>query len=282
MRTIIGFILGMAIAASPSAFADSPSGPLVTDVQVDGRTLHIRGAGLADGTPSIYVGHSTTPLVITFVSGVQIDALLPAVVPGSYRLLLSHAKGNKASNESGPFEEFWFTVGSSGETGPAGPAGVAGPQGIQGNPGPTGPTGPQGMPGLAGSGGASLATLDGTPCSSQLGPGNVYIKIDPANAITMVCSLNPVMTGFSVSNVQLTASTELSMRIELARATQRPTEVRLASILGIIPGLPSSVFVPAGEAIVNLQVPILSVATGVKRIQATVGEVILFDDFIVF
>ena len=299
MRTILRWTLLLALAIPGLALAEAVPGPAITDVQVEGGIVHVRGYGLADGKPAIYIGHSATPLVLTFVSPGQVDALLPAVLPGSYRLLLTLSKGNKASSESALVDEFWFTVGATGETGPAGPAGApgaqgpmgatgltgpqgpqgaTGPQGPQGPQGATGPQGPQGSPGPTGSV-ANFAALDGTPCTSNAGPGTLLVALDAANLFRIGCSPNPVLVGFTAVAIPHFGY-DVRLTVTLAAATLRDTVVTIVTTVGTLNGLPGSIVIPAGETTATLQRE-LSLATGVRQVQATVGSVTLTANFIV-
>jgi hypothetical protein len=328
MRAITRFIVAIALAMPSLALADSSPGPTITSVQVDGGTLHVRGSDLAEGTPSIYIGNSTTPLVLTLISNGQIDALLPAVAPGSYRLLLSLSKRDKSSSDSARVDEFWFTLGSAGETGPAGPSGAAGPQGQTGLSGPAGPVGPsgpagpmgvsgpaglmgvsgpagpsgpagaagaqglqglqgipgpagpQGVPGPAGSGGAaSIASLDGTPCTSNAGPGNLLFTTDASNNISMTCSPNPVMVRFVAFYQFGVEGSLLTLIVDLAAPTLRDSVVTLVPTLGVLTGLPPNIVVRAGFASAASET-VVNIPAGAKQIMATLGGVTIAANFV--
>ncbi len=302
MREISRFIVALALSLPSLAFADSSPGPLITDVQVDGTTLHVHGSGLADGTPSIYIGQSRTPLVLTLVSAGRIDALLPVGASGSYRLLLTLSKRGKSADDSALMDEFWFTVGSAGERGPVGPSGAAGPQGpagpmgqtgltgpsgpggaqgLQGLQGIPGPAGPQGVAGPAGSGGAaSIATLDGTPCASNSGPGNLLFSTDASNIVTMACSPNPVLVRFAVFSDFAVSQYRLTLVADLAAPTLRNSVVTLVPTVGILTGLPPSIVVPAGATTVTVTA-LLNIPAGAKQIEATLGGVTIVANFAV-
>jgi hypothetical protein len=310
MRAIVRFIVAFAAAMPVLAIANSSPGPVITDVQVDGARLHVRGSGFASGTPSIYIGHSTTPLVLTFTSAAQIDAVLPPVAPGSYRLLLALSKGHgKESNESALVDEFWFTVGTSGETGPAGPAGApgvqgpmgltgakgaAGPsgpagangaqgpqglQGVSGPVGPVGPAGPQGIPGQATGSVTCTATIEGAPCTSNAGPGSLVFLVDGANAVTMACSPNPVLVRFFVPTISQSGTT-FTMTFDLAAPTLRDSVVTLVQAFGpVLTQLPQAITIPAGVTSHTVTVNLNPVPTGVAAIQATLGGITLSANF---
>jgi hypothetical protein len=76
-----------------------------------------------------------------------IEAQLPALDAGTYRLKVAHYKSRYRRWLRDSID---FTIGARGPVGPAGPKGDPGPPGPQGEPGPAGSIGPQGPVGPAG------------------------------------------------------------------------------------------------------------------------------------
>jgi hypothetical protein len=107
----------------------------------DAGVLIVEGDGFGPGLSVVLDGFSMRVLSMT---SHQIRATLPAVDPGSYRLVLRRWRVDVA--------RFIVTIGAAGAQGPAGPAGPAGPTGPQGLPGLQGPPGPQGQQGPQGDG----------------------------------------------------------------------------------------------------------------------------------
>ena len=277
MHPIRRFFLALALALPGLALADPPPSPAIEDVRLEGTTLQVHGAALDSGSPALYLGNSATPLALTLVTAGRIDALVPPLAAGSYRLQLSYSKGNKSTLA----DEFWFTVGA---TGPAGPAGAAGPQGpmgatgLTGPQGPAGATGPQGPQGPAGSI-ASLAALDRAACTSNAGPGTVFIATDASNVITLACAPDPILTQFHANFTSNLRPRHVTFIVNLAAATLRDTVVTLVPTLGILDELPPSITIPAGETSWAISVDFLG-PTGARQVQATVGSVTLTVNFI--
>lgn len=157
---------GTVLAAPIVAFADSSKQPAITEARVDGAVLHVLGLNLGGGKPKVILG--TLPLSVVSMTATQIDALIPAsVVPGSYLITVSLAKGKEGDDRNddfGKYDEFWVTIGAVGSRGPAGLNGVdgatgaVGPQGPAGAVGATGALGPAGPIGLQGAAGAQGST----------------------------------------------------------------------------------------------------------------------------
>jgi len=155
-----------AVALSAASVVAQNSFPVVTSVimSADGSTLHATGYNFASTSSVTLVGYALGGIQVN-AAGTALSALMPALSPGSYQLVVT-TRGNKSA-------AFEITVGAQGpqgdpgppgEPGPQGPQGEQGPQGTQGIPGPagaTGATGPQGTGGRRGS--ADRAHLHGQP-----------------------------------------------------------------------------------------------------------------------
>ena len=132
---------------------------LITSVHPDAAAgvLVIDGTGFRSG---LYVGLEDADLKVLSVSGHEIKAKLPALKPGSYRLVLRRWRDDYA--------RFIVTLGGTGvagSTGPQGPSGTAGATGSTGMMGPTGPQGPQGPAGATtsvGMPGLTVMAFNGT------------------------------------------------------------------------------------------------------------------------
>ena len=105
------------------------------------KLLVIDGNGFKPGL-AVYL--DDMQIHVVSVTASEVRAALPALQPGSYRLVVSQWRNDQA--------RFIVTIGGSGATGPAGmtgPMGPSGPAGAVGPAGPAGPQGPKGDPGPA-------------------------------------------------------------------------------------------------------------------------------------
>jgi hypothetical protein len=124
-------------------------------VSADQSTLFVTGANF--GTrPLVMLANIVLGGVQVASTGGQLTALMPALPPGSYRLVISRGSGSNRTDGMdvtvgavGPKGEVGAVgpKGDTGETGAPGPEGPAGPQGAKGDQGPIGPIGPQGLTG---------------------------------------------------------------------------------------------------------------------------------------
>lgn len=157
---VVAIVFAMNIPARAQLNNNSPRQPDISaaTVSADQSTLFVEGINFQGVSASL----AGIPL-----GGVQVDptgrhmiALMPALQPGSYRLVVAN---------SSKWCEFELTIGGAGPAGPTGPTGPMGPtgangtngtNGVDGAQGPTGPTGPAGigLPGPAGPTGATGAT----------------------------------------------------------------------------------------------------------------------------
>lgn len=138
-------------AAAQAAAAQSAAAQFfqVTSTRVDAATgqLIIVGSGFRSDAVATLNGDR---LMVVSVSSHEIRAVMPSLLPGTYRLVMNQRRGDA--------QRFVVTVGGGGEgTGLPGPPGPAGPQGPMGPMGPMGPIGPQGVQGAAGAAGATGA-----------------------------------------------------------------------------------------------------------------------------
>lgn len=96
-------------------------------VSSDQSTLLVTGANFG-ATPTVTLGDLALGGVQVGAGGTSLSALMPALAPGSYRLVV--ARGNGAAQS----DDFDLAVGVTGPTGPQGPAGPVGPVGPAGPP----------------------------------------------------------------------------------------------------------------------------------------------------
>ena len=120
--------------------------PFITSaaVSADETTLFVSGGNFGRA-PQLFLGNVRLGGVDVNRAGTELTAVMPALAPGSYRLVI--ARNHTLSN----YVVFELTVGAVGATGPKGDTGPAGAVGAAGE---VGPTGPQGAPGPAGAAGA--------------------------------------------------------------------------------------------------------------------------------
>lgn len=141
------------------------------------------------------------PLPTAAVTGSEMRAKLPALEPGTYRLVIDPKRGNP--------QRFMVTVsqtaagggvpGPMGPMGPQGPAGPQGPQGLagltgaQGPAGPAGPAGPVGPAGAAGAmgpiGPAGPAGVAGP--AGPVGPAGVAGPAGPMGPMGLTGAMGP-------------------------------------------------------------------------------------------
>jgi len=112
------------------------------------KQIIIDGSGFR---PGLSVSIDNIQLHVVSVNASEIRATLPALQPGSYRLVVSQWRDDEA--------RFIVTIG--GGSGIAGPAGTAGPMGQAGPPGAVGPAGPAGPQGAKGDPGPATAGIPG-------------------------------------------------------------------------------------------------------------------------
>ncbi len=114
------------------------------------KLLVIDGSGFR---PGLSVSLDNAPVHVVSVTTSQIRATLPALQPGSYRLVVSQWWDDDA--------RFIVTIGGagSGTAGPPGTTGPVGPAGSAGAAGPVGPAGPQGPKGDPGPAAVSIPGL---------------------------------------------------------------------------------------------------------------------------
>jgi hypothetical protein len=162
----------IAVSALTVRAQSASKSPVVTaaTVSADQSTLFVDGVNFPK-SPIVTLGG--IPL-----GGVQVDAacqrltaLMPALQPGSYKLVIAGGNGNSSAELAvavgavGPAG----AVGPTGPPGPAGENGAAGANGADGATGPAGPTGPTGAQGAAGPTGATGAAGAAGP-TGPIGP----------------------------------------------------------------------------------------------------------------
>jgi hypothetical protein len=201
---------------------------LSATVSADQSTLFVTGAYFGS-RPLVTLGNVVLGGVQVAATGTQLTALMPALPPGTYRLMIS-SRGS-GSDRTATFELTIGTTGPKGETGatgadgrvgPKGDTGDTGPQGAKGDPGPQGPTGPpgpegpegpagpagaigligaRGVPGLQGAPGPSgvvaLTTLTGA-LPSSIAPSNLFAFVGPTAYVTLTATQRLTATGTAV------------------------------------------------------------------------------------
>jgi hypothetical protein len=189
---------------------------LSATVSADQSTLFVTGAYLGS-RPLVTLGNVVLGGVQVAATGTQLTALMPALPPGTYRLMISSR--SSGSDRTATFELTIGTTGPKGETGatgadgpigPKGDTGDTGPQGAKGDPGPEGPAGPAGAIGLTGargvpgppgapgpSGVVALTTLTGA-LPSSIAPSNLFAFVGPTASVTLTATQRLTATGTAV------------------------------------------------------------------------------------
>jgi len=193
-------------------------------VSVDQGTLFVTGQYFGS-RPLVILGGVVLGGVQVSATGTQLTALMPALPPGTYRLMISRGSG---SDRSASFFLTLGTTGPKGETGasgadgpigPKGDTGDPGPQGAKGDPGPQGPPGPEGpqgpagptgsigvagvrgVPGLPGAPGPSgvvaLTTLTGA-LPTSIAQSNLFAFVGPTASVTLTATQRLTATGTAV------------------------------------------------------------------------------------
>ena len=143
---IAGAMAAVAAAAQPPDVVVASA-----SANVNARLLTITGSGFGSSEPLVTVGGAT--LVLVHWSATAIEAILPDLTPGGYRVTVYRTDKTRI----GPSGAIDLAIGLPGAAGPVGPKGSVGPQGPDGEPGPAGPQGTDGPPGESGPQGAQGA-----------------------------------------------------------------------------------------------------------------------------
>jgi hypothetical protein len=210
---------------------------LSATVSADQSTLFVTGAYFGY-RPLVTLGNVVLGGVQVAATGTQLTALMPALPPGTYRLMISSRSGSDRPatfeltiGTTGPKGETGATgadgpIGPKGDTGDTGPKGATGDPGPQGPPGPPGPEGPQGpagptgaigvtgargVPGLPGAPGPSgvvaLTTLTGAVTSTTCPGGErttticastLFAFVGPTASVTLTATQRLTATGTAV------------------------------------------------------------------------------------
>jgi len=187
-RVLGGIALALVLAVSTvhtaSSIGTNPSGrenykdgdddvPCTTiataAVSTDQTTLFVTGANFGS-RPLVILANIVLGGVQVSSTGGQLTALMPALPPGSYRLVVSRGSGSDRTAAMDVTVGAVGPKGDTGATGPEGPQGAkgdqgeTGPQGVKGDTGPQGPIGPQGPEGPQGPlGSIGIAGARGVP-----------------------------------------------------------------------------------------------------------------------
>ena len=179
LRTTFLCLAALLVFTSPLA-AQKAQPVVITSAIVDGSTLFIEGSGFG-GAPTVTLGGFVLGGVTVDPLGAQIQATLPAMLPGAYQLQVINGKSMSA---------FEITIGAQGPAGPTGadgaqgPTGPTGSQGVIGLTGPSGATGPIGPTGATGSSGIlELDYFNGPVAFTVLNSSN-YTFLGPTTGVT--------------------------------------------------------------------------------------------------
>ena len=183
-------------------------------VSTDQTTLFVTGANFGS-RPLVILANIVLGGVQVSSTGAQLTALMPALPPGSYRLVISRGSGSDRSAGMDVTVGAVGPKGDTGTTGPEGPQGAKGDQGETGAQGPIGPQGPEGPQGAIGSigiaGARGVPGLPGAP--GPQGPSGVVTIATLTGSVPI--SIPPTL-GSDFAFVGRTASVALT-------ATQRIT-----------------------------------------------------------
>ena len=142
--------ISILLAALATRAQANPNQPGITSaaVSADQTVLFVQGENFGK-SPAVTINGLTLGGVVVDVTGRQLTAQMPSLVPGTYKLRVTNKNFD---------DEIDLTVGgaisSAATEGSPGPQGPPGPQGVQGPPGQPGPAGPQGLIGPPGPSGA--------------------------------------------------------------------------------------------------------------------------------
>lgn len=209
-RTAAVVALVMTVSTIRIAAAESSDKPGITAARVsaDQTTLFVEGENFSSH-PIVVLGDVQLTGVVVDAASRNISALMPALSPGTYLLLVT------ARNWTA---QFAVAVGTAGPAGPAGPTGATGPAGEPGVAGPTGPEGPTGPAGSVGPVGPSGP-------SGAAGPTGATGATGPAGAMPVYLAgyVNANATvrfgsGFTVTRVFVAGSYHIA--IPLATSTK--------------------------------------------------------------
>jgi len=194
---VIAIILSISLTAAAAGVApgrafddDDKSSAAITSVvlSADQTILFISGRNL-DRTATVILGNFVLGGVQVSPAGDQLTALMPAVGPGTYRLVIVR----RSSDGSSKAATADVTVGA---VGPRGPQGEVGPRGPQGEIGLTGPDGPQGVQGIQGPIGP-IGPIGPTGAIGPIGPAGPQGATGPqgadgASGVSVVALTGPI------------------------------------------------------------------------------------------
>jgi len=292
---VIAIILSISLNAAAAGVApgrafddDDKSSPAITSVvlSADQTILFISGRNL-DRTASVILGNFILGGVQVSPAGDQLTALMPAVGPGTYTLVIVRRTSDGPSKATtadvtvgavgprGPQGEVG-PRGAQGEVGPRGPqgeiglTGADGPQGVQGIQGPIGPigpigpAGPQGATGPQGADGASavsVVALSG-PIAAPVQP--VFAFVGPTNTVTVTATQRITATATAVFGHRTAGSPLLEYTVCTQKAgsasliglasflqIRMPTEIGTTNAYTAAGAQPASVIGGAGTYLVG-------------------------------
>jgi collagen triple helix repeat protein len=234
-------------AASGVGFAaslddDTDGSPTITSVllSADQTILFVLGKRL-DRRSSVILGDYILGGVQVSADGTQLTALMPALAPGTYHLIIAKAP----NSESGRVTDAYVTIGAVGPRGPQGeigPQGPEGPQGFQGPMGPIGPIGPigpTGPQGPAGPSGVVSVTLLNGPIGAPLQQAN-FAFVGPTTTVTLTASQRVTATATAILGHKIGGSPTLDYTLCSLKAGTN-TLVGLAGFLSVkVPNDPNS------------------------------------------
>ena len=190
-----GFGLAVLVTVVLLGSEQCVAAPSIDSVVLDTSTLPnlvtISGSALCSTkacrkAPEVRIGGSLAPIFGT-VSETLLRVNWTPSLPGTYAVLVKHAKGSVR------FSITTGTIGATGTTGPQGPKGDRGDVGPAGPDGQKGDTGPQGQPGVPGPAGASLNWLQVTEASVQANRNTGYLAMRDSEPVVITLPGNPVI-----------------------------------------------------------------------------------------
>ena len=209
LRTGVFALVVLGTVATVSADTRRPLAVVSAEVSATGTTLFVTGANFGR-TPEVKLGGMSLAGVVVDASGTHLTANLPALPPGSYKLVVSRpyswpydddvARLTVAIGATGPKGETG-SMGEKGDPGPQGDPGAPGAQGMPGNLALAGLTCPQGVPlrGFSSTGGLVCGLTVQTACGNNaLDSGEEF---DPPPGPFGSVSVNAATCRFDFSQV---------------------------------------------------------------------------------
>ena len=206
LRTGVCALVVLGTVASVSADTRRPLVVVSAEVSATGTTLFVTGANFGR-TPEVKLGGMLLAGVVVNTAGTQLTANLPALPPGSYKLVVTRPYSWPYDDDISRLTVAIGAIGPKGETGSMGEKGAPGPQGDRGAPGVPGNlalaglTCPPGVPlrGFSSTGGLVCGLTVQTACGNgALDSGEEF---DPPPGPFGSVSVNAATCRFDFSQV---------------------------------------------------------------------------------